>query len=275
MLGRSVFGLLVGLAFSALPAVAQQKSIILASTTSTEQSGLLQHILPAFKAKTGIEVLAMTFGTGEALNAARYGMADVVLVHDSEAERKFIADGFGLDRRNVMYNDFILVGPKADPAKSAGSIDIVAALKKIARTKATFISRGDRSGTHAAELRLWTIAGIDPEKGLDSWYIETRSGMGLALNTAAGKGAYALTDRGTWLSFENRRDLTIIVEGDKRLSNQYSVMLVNPEKHPNVRKDFGLAFVNWLTSPEGQMRIADYKINGAQLFFPNFKRDGS
>ena len=263
------------LALAALPASAQDKAITVASTTSTEQSGLFGHILPLFKAKTGIDVRVVAVGTGQALDIGRRGDADVVFVHDKAAEEKFVAEGAGVDRREVMYNDFVLVGPKADPAKIAGSKDIAAALKKIAETKAPFASRGDKSGTHAAELRLWKLAAVDPQSGKGSWYRETGSGMGPTLNTAAGMDAYALTDRGTWLSFKNRRNLTIVVEGDQRLFNQYGVMLVNPAKHPHVKKDLGMEFINWITSPEGQKAIADYKINSEQLFFPNYKRSGA
>ena len=252
------------------PTAAQDKFITVASTTSTEQSGLFGHILPLFKAKTGIDVRVVAQGTGQALDTGRRGDADVVFVHDKAAEEKFVAEGFGVDRREVMYNDFVLVGPKSDPAKIAGTKDIAAALKRIADAKAPFASRGDRSGTHAAELRLWKMASVDPQTGKDSWYRETGSGMGPTLNTASAMNAYALTDRGTWLSFKNRGDLTIVVEGDRRLFNQYGVMLVNPAKHPHVKKDMGMAFIDWLTSPEGQRAIADYKINGEQLFFPNY-----
>ena len=273
---RSILGLLAG-AFTlfALPAAAQEKYIVVASTTSTEQSGLFTHLLPAFKAKTGIDVRVVALGTGQALDTARRGDADVVFVHDKDSELKFLNEGWGVDRREVMYNDFVMVGPKDDWAKISGTKDIVAALKKIAEVKAPFVSRGDRSGTHAAELRLWKTAGIDPEGGKGSWYRESGSGMGPTLNIAAAMDAYALTDRGTWISFKNRRDLTISVEGDQRLFNQYGVMLVNPAKHPHVKKDLGMAFIEWVTSPEGQKTIADYKIDGQQLFFPNYKRSGA
>jgi len=260
----------VALIAAAAPTAAQDKFITVASTTSTEQSGLFGHILPLFKAKTGIDVRVVAQGTGQALDTGRRGDADVVFVHDKVAEEKFVADGAGIGRREVMYNDFVLVGPKSDPAKVAGTKDVAAALKTIAAAKAPFASRGDRSGTHAAELRLWKMAGIDPQTGKGSWYRETGSGMGPTLNTASAMNAYALTDRGTWLSFKNRGDLTIVVEGDQRLFNQYGVMLVNPAKHPHVKKDMGMAFIDWLTSPEGQRAIADYKINGEQLFFPNY-----
>ena len=272
---RSFLGLITGALLLALPAAAQEKYIVVASTTSTEQSGLFSHLLPAFKAKTGIEVRVVALGTGQALDTARRGDADVVFVHDKDAELKFLNEGYGIDRREVMYNDFVLVGPKDDPAKVGGTKDIVAALKKIAGSKSPFASRGDRSGTHAAELRLWKTAGVDPETGKGSWYRETGSGMGPTLNTAAAMDAYALSDRGTWISFKNRRNLVISVEGDQRLFNQYGVMLVNPAKHPHVKKDLGMAFIDWVTSPEGQKTIADYKIDGQQLFFPNYKRSGT
>jgi tungstate transport system substrate-binding protein len=273
---RTFLGLLAGaMALAAWPATAQDKHIVVASTTSTEQSGLFGHILPIFKAKTGIDVRVVALGTGQALDTGRRGDADVVFVHDRVAEEKFVAEGFGVDRREVMYNDFILVGPKSDPAKVGGGKDIVAALKKVADAKAPFASRGDKSGTHAAELRLWKAAGVDVESGKGSWYRETGSGMGPTLNTAAGMDAYALADRGTWLSFKNRKDLTISVEGDQRLFNQYGVMLVNPAKHAHVKKDLGTTFVEWIVSAEGQKAIADYKIDGEQLFFPNYKRSGA
>jgi len=252
-------------------AQAQQRFITVASTTSTEQSGLFKHLLPEFEKKTGIQVRVVALGTGQALDLGKRGDADVAFVHDKEAEEKAVAERFFVERREVMYNDFVVVGPKSDPAKAKGR-DTVAALKKIAQANAPFASRGDRSGTHAAELRLWKDAGIDPQQGKGSWYRETGSGMGPTLNTASGMNAYALTDRGTWLSFKNRGDLAILVEGDNRLFNQYGVMLVNPDKHPNVKKAEGMAFINWVTSPEGQKTIADYKIGGEQLFFPNAKK---
>jgi tungstate transport system substrate-binding protein len=271
---RFVLGLLAAILL-VLPAAAQEKFIVVASTTSTEQSGLFGHLLPLFTARTGIHVRVVALGTGQALDTAKRGDADVVFVHDKTAEEKFLAEGFGADRREVMYNDFILVGPQADPAKIGGTKDIAAALKKIAAAKAPFASRGDKSGTHAAELRLWKLAGIVPESGKGGWYRETGSGMGPTLNTAAAMDAYALTDRGTWLSFKNRRDLTISVEGDQRLFNQYGVMLVNPEKHKHVKKELGQAFIDWLVSAEGQKAIADYKIGGQQLFFPNANSPGA
>ena len=252
----------------AAPAYGQQKFITVASTTSTEQSGLFKHLLPAFERKTGIQVRVVALGTGQAIDLGKRGDADVAFVHDKEAEEKAVAEGAFVDRREVMYNDFIVVGPKSDPAKAKGR-DVVAGLKKISEAKAPFASRGDKSGTHSAELRLWKEAGIDPQQGRGSWYRETGSGMGPTLNTASGMNAYALVDRGTWLSFKNRGDLAILVEGDKRLFNQYGVMLVNPRKHPDVKKAEGMAFIDWVTSAEGQKTIADYKIGGEQLFFPN------
>jgi tungstate transport system substrate-binding protein len=245
------------------------ESITVSSTTSTEQSGLFKHILPIFEKKTGISVKVVAVGTGQALDIGRRGDADVVFVHDRVAEEKFVAEGFGLKRQPVMYNDFVLIGPKADPAKVGGSKDVVGALKKIAEAKAPFVSRGDRSGTHAAELRFWKMAEVDPKAGSGAWYRETGSGMGPALNSAAGMNAYVLADRGTWLSFKNRADLGIAVEGDKRLFNQYGVMLVNPSRHPHVKQKAGQAFIDWLLSPEGQAAIGAYKIDGEQLFFPN------
>jgi tungstate transport system substrate-binding protein len=256
----------------AFSAGAQPKFITVASTTSTEQSGLFKDLLPVFEKKTGIQVRVVALGTGQALDMGRRGDADVVFVHAKPLEEKFVAEGHGVKRFEVMYNDFVLVGPKADPAKVSGTKDIVAALKKIAAGKAPFASRGDKSGTHFAELQLWKEAGIDPNQGKGSWYRETGSGMGATLNTASGMNAYALTDRGTWLSFKNRGQLEISVEGDKRLFNQYGVMLVNPAKHPHVKKAMGQAFVDWVTSPEGQKAIAEYKINGEQLFFPNARK---
>jgi tungstate transport system substrate-binding protein len=268
-------GLFLGMAllgFAQTPAVAQQKFIVVASTTSTEQSGLFKHMLPLFERKTGIQVRVVAQGTGQALETGRRGDADVLFVHDKVAEEKFVADGFGVQRFEVMYNDFVLVGPKADPAKIAGSRDIVAAYRKISAAKAPFASRGDQSGTHAAELRLWKAAGIDPQMGKGGWYRETGSGMGPTLNTASSMNAYAFTDRGTWLSFKNRGDLVIVVEGDQRLFNQYGIMLVNPAKHAHVKKDLGQAFIDWVISPEGQKSIADYRIGPDPLFFPNAKR---
>ena len=256
-------------ALLALPAAAQDKSIVVASTTSTEQSGLFGHLLPAFTAKTGIAVKVVAVGTGQALDIGRRGDADVVFVHDRVAEDKFVAEGSGVGRRDVMYNDFVLIGPKSDPAKVAGTKDISAALKAIAEAKAPFVSRGDKSGTHMAELRYFKAAGVDPVAGRGGWYKETGSGMGPALNTASSMNAYILSDRGTWLSFKNRGDLVIVVEGDKRLFNPYGVMLVNPAKHPHAKAAEGQAFIDWLVSPEGQAKIASYKVGGEQLFFPD------
>jgi tungstate transport system substrate-binding protein len=256
-------------------AVAQEKSIVVASTTSTQDSGLFGHILPMFKAKTGIDVKVVAQGTGQALDTARRGDADVVFVHAKPAEEKFLAEGVGVKRYPVMYNDFVLIGPKADPAGIKGSKDIVAALGEIKAKGADFISRGDKSGTHQAELNLWKVAGVDIAKDKGPWYKEIGQGMGAALNTASASNAYVLADRGTWLSFKNRGDLEIAVEGDKRLFNQYGVMLVNPEKHPSVKKDLGQQFIDWLVSSEGQKAIADYKINGEQLFYPNANDSGA
>lgn len=252
----------------AAPALAQDRFITVASTTSTEQSGLFGHILPVFKDKTGIEVRVIAQGTGQALKTGENGDADVVFVHDKASEEKFVASGAGVQRFPVMYNDFVIVGPKSDPAGVKGSKDVAASLKKIAEAKAPFASRGDDSGTHKAELRLWKLAGLDPASGGD-WYKSTGSGMGPTLNTASSMNAYALTDRATWLSFKNRGELEIAVEGDDRLFNQYGVILVNPEKHAHVKKADGQAFIDWLVSPEGQKAIAEFKIGGEQLFFPN------
>jgi len=258
------------------PASAQEKSIVVASTTSTQDSGLFGHILPLFKAKSGIDVKVIAQGTGQALDTGRRGDADVVFVHAKPQEEKFVAEGFGVKRFPVMYNDFVLIGPESDPAGIKGTKDIVAALKAIKAKGAPFISRGDRSGTHAAELALWKIAGIDiagADKG--PWYKEIGQGMGAALNTASASDAYVLSDRGTWISFKNRGKLTIAVEGDGRLFNQYGVILVNPAKHAHVKNDLGQAFIDWLVSPEGQKAIADYKIDGQQLFFPNATQPGA
>lgn len=252
----------------ALPVAAQERSITIASTTSTEQSGLFGHILPVFTRETGIAVRVVALGTGQALDVARRGDADVVFVHDRAAEERFVAEGFGGPRRHVMFNDFILIGPTNDPAHIAGT-DVSAALRRIAEARAPFISRGDRSGTHAAELRLWQQAGIDPTAGRGQWYREVGQGMGPALNTAAAQNAYLMADRGTWLSFRNRQDLKILVEGDTRLFNQYGVMLVNPQRHPHVKAADGQRFIDWIVSPAGQAAIASYRINGEQLFFPN------
>ena len=250
------------------PAHAQDKFIVVASTTSTEQSGLFGHLLPQFKQASGIDVRVVALGTGQALDMGRRGDADVVFVHDQVAEEKFVAEGFGLQRRPVMYNDFVLIGPKSDPAGTRGN-DITAALGKLAASNAAFVSRGDKSGTHAAELRYWKAAGVDVAAAKPAGYKECGCGMGPALNIAASSNAYVLADRGTWLSFKNRADLAVLVEGDKRLFNQYGVIVVNPARHPHVKKDLAQAFADWVVSPAGQTAIAGYKIGGEQLFFAN------
>ncbi|MGE5116722.1 MAG: extracellular solute-binding protein [Betaproteobacteria bacterium] len=247
---------------------AADKFIVMASTTSTEQSGLFPHLLPHFTQATGIAVRVVALGTGQALDMARRGDADVVFVHDQTAEQKFVAEGWGLERRPVMYNDFVIVGPRDDPAHAKGH-DVVEALKKIAAANAVFVSRADKSGTHAAELRYWKTAGVDAPASAFKNYEQCGCGMGPALNIAASKNAYALTDRGTWLSFKNRQDLAVLVEGDKRLFNQYGVIVVNPTRHPHVKKDLAQAFSDWVVSPAGQAAIASYKVGGEQLFFPN------
>jgi tungstate transport system substrate-binding protein len=259
----------------ASPTLAQNKSIVVASTTSTRDSGLFGHILPLFKAKTSIEVRVVAQGTGQALDTGRRGDADVVFVHAKAQEEKFLAEGYGVKRYPVMYNDFVLIGPKNDPAGIKGMTDIAAALKAIKAKAAPFISRGDRSGTHSAELKLWKAAGIDIAKDKGPWYNEIGQGMGAALNTASAANAYVLSDRGTWISFKNRGELDIAVQGDKRLFNQYGVMLVNPAKHPSVKKELGQVFIDWLISPAGQKAIAEYKIGGKQLFFPNANVPGA
>ena len=252
------------------PVCAQDKSIVVSSTTSTQDSGLFGYILPLFKEKTGIDVKVIAQGTGQALDTGRRGDSDVVFVHAKSAEEKFLAEGEGVKRHPVMYNDFVLIGPKSDPAGIKGMKDVAKALTTIKDKQADFISRGDRSGTHIAELALWNKdAGIDIEKEKGPWYKSIGQGMGAALNTGAASNGYVLSDRGTWLSFKNKGDLQILVEGDKRLFNQYGVTLVNPAKHPNVKKELGQAFIDWLISPEGQKAIANYKINGEQLFYPN------
>ena len=245
----------------------QAEDIVVASTTSTQQSGLFGYILPKFTEKTGIQVKVVAQGTGQALDTGRRGDADVLLVHDRPAEDKFVAEGYGVERRDVMYNDFVLVGPKADPAKVKAASDASDAFKRIAASGAPFVSRGDRSGTNAAELRFWKAAGVDPKAS--SGYKEAGSGMGPTLNMSAALGAYTLSDRGTWLSFKNRQDLEIVFAGDRRMFNPYGVMLVNPAKHPHVKKDAGMRFIAWITGADGQAAIADYKINGEQLFFPD------
>jgi tungstate transport system substrate-binding protein len=255
-------------------ASAEDRSIVVASTTSTQDSGLFGYLLPIFKAKTGIEVKVIAQGTGQALDTARRGDADVVLVHAKSQEEKFITEGFGVKRFDVMYNDFVLIGPNSDPAGVKGK-DIETALQTIQAKGAPFVSRGDRSGTHSAELALWKLAGIDMSAAKGSWYREIGQGMGAALNTAAAMNGYVLSDRGTWISFKNRGDLGIVVEGDKRLFNQYGVMLVNPEKYPTVKQELGQTFIDWLVSAEGQAAIAGYRIDGQQLFFPNAEKKGA
>jgi tungstate transport system substrate-binding protein len=265
---RLVAILLAAICFSGA-ADAQGRAITVASTTSTEQSGLFGYLLPKFSKATGIDVKVVAVGTGQALDIGRRGDADVVFVHDRPAEDKFMSEGQGVKRFDVMYNDFVIIGPKSDPAHIAGDKDVVDALQKIAAAKAPFISRGDRSGTNEAELRLWKAAGVDVGAAKGGWYREIGQGMGPALNMASSSNAYLLSDRGTWLSFKNRGELAVLTEGDKRLFNQYGVMLVNPVKHPNVKAQDGQAFVDWLVSPQGQATIAGYKVGGEQLFFPN------
>ncbi len=252
-----------------VPAHAQEKSIVVASTTSTQDSGLFNYLVPIFKVKTGIDVKVVAQGTGQALDTARRGDADVVLVHAKAQEEKFVAEGHGVKRFDLMYNDFVLIGPKNDPAGVSGSKDVVAALKAIQQKTLPFVSRGDKSGTHVAELNLWKQAGIDIDAVKGPWYREIGQGMGAALNIAGAMNAYVISDRGTWLSFKNPGDLGIVVEGDKRLFNQYGVTLVNREKHPTVKAELGQSFISWLLSAEGQAAIAAYQINGKQLFFPN------
>src|ERR1700676_286048 len=266
--------LCVGAVAAYASAIAEDRSIVVASTTSTQDSGLYGYLLPIFKAKTGIEVKVIAQGTGQALDTARRGDADVVFVHAKPQEEKFIAEGFGVKRFDVMYNDFVLIGPKDDPAGVKGK-DIETALKTIQAKAAPFVSRGDRSGTHAAELALWKQAGIDITASKGPWYREIGQGMGAALNTASAMNGYVLSDRAPEISFKNRGDLMVAVEGDAKLFNQYGVMLVNPEKYPSVKKDLGQAFVDWLISPEGQAVIAGYKIDGQQLFFPDAQKKGS
>jgi tungstate transport system substrate-binding protein len=255
-------------------AIAADRSIIVASTTSTQDSGLFGYLLPIFKAKTNIDVKVIAQGTGQALDTARRGDADVVFVHAKAQEEKFLAEGFGVKRYDVMYNDFVLIGPRADPAGIKGK-DIETALRAIQATAAPFVSRGDRSGTHSAELALWKQAGVDIAATRGPWYREIGQGMGAALNTAGAMNGYVLSDRGTWISFKNRGDLEIVVEGDKRMFNQYGVMLVNPEKYPSVKQEPGQAFIDWLISGEGQAAIAGYKIDGQQLFFPDAEKKGA
>ncbi|HTQ84518.1 MAG TPA: extracellular solute-binding protein [Pseudolabrys sp.] len=267
---RTLFAIAaLGAALFAPPSFAQDKSIVVASTTSTQDSGLFEYLLPIVKQKTGITVKVVAQGTGQALDTGRRGDADVVFVHARSAEEKFLAEGQGVKRYPVMYNDFVLIGPKSDPAGLKGMKDVAKAFQTIKDKQASFISRGDRSGTNIAELKLWKDAGIDIDKDKGPWYKAIGQGMGAALNTAGASNAYVLSDRGTWIHFKNKGDLEILVEGDKRMFNQYGVMLVNPEKHPNVKKDLGQQFIEFLISPEGQKDIANYKINGEQLFYPN------
>ena len=271
----ALFLLFVASICGALPGAAEERFITVASTTSTEQSGLFGHILPLFEQRSGIKVRVVALGTGQALDVGRRGDADVVFVHARAAEEKFLAEGHGVKRYPVMYNDFVLIGPKSDPAKVAGGTDITAALAKIRAAQAPFVSRGDNSGTHIAELALWKAAGIDLAKARGPWYRDTGQGMGPALNSASSMNAYVLSDRATWLAFRNRGALAIVVEGDRRLFNQYGVMLVNPNRHPTVKKALGQAFIDWILSPEGQQAIADYRIGGEQLFFPNAAQSGA
>lgn len=268
---RIYHGLMVfaAIALLGVPVGAEGQFITLASTTSTQASGFFDYFLPLFRQKTGMEVRVVAVGTGQALKLGEKGDADVLLVHDEVGELKFIKQGYGVDRREVMYNDFVLVGPQSDPAHIKGLKDAVQALKKIAGAKALFISRGDDSGTHRMELRLWEEAGIDVKAASETWYKDIGAGMGATLNTAAGLGAYTLSDRATWLTFKNRANLMLLSEGDPRLYNQYSVILVNPERHRHVKKEAGLAFINFITSPEGQQAIAAFKVEGEALFHPN------
>ena len=267
--GKFSFKVLAVMATFSVALLAKAESIVVASTTSTEQSGLFAHLLPEFKKVTGIDVKVVAVGTGQALDIGRRGDADVVFVHDKPAEEKFVSEGYSTKRNEVMYNDFVLIGPKSDPAKIGGGKDIKVAFQKISAAQAPFVSRGDKSGTHAAELRYWKDAGITVAPS--AWYKETGSGMGPARNTASAMNGYILADRATWLSFKNRGDLVILVQGDPKLFNQYGVMLVNPAKFPHVKKAEGQAFIDWITSKNGQDVIASYKIGGEQLFFPNAK----
>lgn len=260
---------LVGLGLMTGATYAEEPFIIVQSTTSTQNSGLLDYILPGFEAETGIDVRVVAVGTGQAIRNAINGDGDVLLVHSKPAEEKFVADGWGVERFDLMYNDFVLVGPKSDPAGVKGGSDILSALKAIEAASAVFVSRGDDSGTHKAEMGHWADTGIDPTQASGTWYRETGSGMGATLNVASGMGAYTLTDRATWLSFGNRGDLEILVEGDPRLFNQYGVILVNPDKHPKVRAKAGQRFVDWLTGPDGQVAIESFRLQGQRVFFPN------
>ena len=271
---HALVALALGAVMAATPALAQDKLIVVASTTSTQDSGLFEYLLPLFKKKTGITVKVVAQGTGQALDTGRRGDADVVFVHAKSAEEKFLAEGQGVQRFPVMYNDFVLIGPKSDPAGIKGMKDVARAFQTIKEKQASFISRGDRSGTHIAELKLWKDAGIDIGKDKGHWYKSIGQGMGAALNIANASNAYVLSDRGTWIHFKNKGDLQILVEGDKRMFNQYGVMLVNPAKHPNVQKDLGQQFIDYLISPEGQKDIANYNIDGEQLFYPNANDHG-
>jgi tungstate transport system substrate-binding protein len=253
-------------------AQAPERYIVMASTTSTEQSGLFGHLLPIFTRETGIAVRVVAQGTGQALAIARRGDADLVFVHDREAEERFVAEGHGLARRDVMFNDFVLVGPRADPAGAGATRDVVEGFARVAAARQPFVSRGDRSGTHAAEVRVWKLAGIDPQAGKGAWYRESGTGMGPTLNIASGLNAYTLADRGTWLSFRNRGDLAIVLQGDTRLFNPYGVIVVNPARHPHVKADLARRFADWVVSPAGQQAIADFRIGGEPLFFPNARR---
>lgn len=254
---------------SSLSTASAADFIVVQSTTSTQNSGLFDAILPRFTGKTGIEVRVVAVGTGQALKNARNGDGDVLLVHAKPAEEKFVAEGYGVKRSDLMYNDFVIVGPRRDPAGLRGMRDATAALAKLAHARAMFASRGDDSGTHSKEMRLWQETGIDPLKASGTWYRETGSGMGATLNTAAGLGAYTMSDRATWIAFKNKGDLEILVEGDERLFNQYGVILVNPQKHPHVKAKAGQAFIDWLLGEEGQAAIGAYRMDGEQLFFPN------
>jgi tungstate transport system substrate-binding protein len=260
---------------AATPACAQDKSIVVASTTSTQDSGLFEYLLPLYKQKTGVTVKVIAQGTGQALDTGRRGDADVVFVHAKSAEEKFLAEGQSTKRYPVMYNDFVLIGPKSDPAGIKGMKDVGKAFQTIKDKQASFISRGDRSGTHIAELQLWKDSSIDIEKDKGAWYKSIGQGMGAALNTAGAGNAYVLSDRGTWIHFKNKGDLQILVEGDQRMFNQYGVMLVNPDKHPSVKKDLGQQFIDYLVSPQGQKDIANYKIDGQQLFYPDANDPGA
>lgn len=272
---RALLAVAVLLGACALPVNAAERFITVASTTSTENSGLFKHLLPQFRQATGIEVRVVAVGTGQAIRNAERGDADVLFVHHQPSEEAFVAQGFGVARREVMYNDYVLLGPQTDPAGVQGMKDAVAALARIAATQAPFVSRGDDSGTHKLELSLWEAAGVDVKQSSGSWYREAGSGMGATLNTASGLGGYTISDRGTWISFKNKGTLTLLVEGDPRLFNQYGVILVNPAKHAHVKAKDGQAFIDWLTSEQGQKAIADFRIEGQQLFFPNAKKGGS